>query len=579
MARSQIASNAAEAAQVRVLNAQAQYWEKELFNRERMFNRIWDGEGRNINKECGYKEYLDAYDYRAMYDREGIAQRVVNILSDESWRLQPLIYEVEDDIETPFEQAWKLLNRRLNLMQYLQRVDRLSGIGHYGILLLGVDDGAERLSDPVDGMVDPVATLRAQRQGKTAPVAKAQNGLLFVRALDESMAQVAEFDNDMSSPRFSLPKYYNIRLMSWTEDAVVTAIGVNTTSYKVHWSRVYHVADNCESSVVYGIPRQKPVYNYLHNIRKILGGSGEMFWKGGFPGYSFTANPDIQEMDIDPKEMRKEFERYSNGLQRYLALVGVEAKSLAPQVADPTASLTVQLQAICITLGIPMRVFMGSEQAKLASSQDAHAWNGRLKKRQEEYMTPFMIRPFIHHLINIGVLPPLENSKTDEGTETMGAELEEPMALVHWPDLDSPTEDDKASVALKWAQTLQAYTAGDGAVMCPAKSFYTVFCGLPDEVAQGIVEEAAQHIADTEELEADQTDADGSGTGGTGGGSNPPQQQQGTQALDKTKGMPPAGGPPVPAKPSKTPPVLPAGAGGKKAVSKSRKKPLQNTAA
>src|SRR5262249_49399890 len=111
--------------------------------------------------------------FRELYDREPIAARVVQIMPKESWQTQPLVYELEEtDSATPFEEAWDSLGKNLIdgsswfrqeegsiIWEYLQRADILSGIGHFGVLLLGVDDG-KNLQEPIDGAIDwPSSTM------------------------------------------------------------------------------------------------------------------------------------------------------------------------------------------------------------------------------------------------------------------------------------------------------------------------------------------------------------------------------------------------------------------------------------
>src|SRR5690606_7582744 len=214
----------------------------------------------------------------------------------------------------------------------------------------------------------------------------------------ESQVTVAEWESDVTNPRYGQPKYYNINFAPLETSG--TSAEPTPSITKVHWSRVLHVADNRETSEIFGTPRQKPVYNRLCDLRKVAGGSAEMFWRGALPGYSFEIDPNTaSDVELDSDALRKEFESFSNGLQRYMALMGVQAKSLAPQVADPESQVRVQIQLICISIGCPMRVFMGTEEGKLAGSQDSKAWNDRIDERRFEYIEPFLIRPLIDRLI------------------------------------------------------------------------------------------------------------------------------------------------------------------------------------
>ena len=52
--------------------------------------------------------------------------------------------------------------------------------------------------------------------------------------------------------------------------------------------------------------------------------------------------------------------------------------------------------------GVPYRILVGSEEAKLASSQDKRTWNERVQKRRDNYLTPMVVRPFVDRLIALG---------------------------------------------------------------------------------------------------------------------------------------------------------------------------------
>ena len=105
---------------------------------------------RDITAECGHPETVEIKDYVDLFDRGDIAKRVVTVYPEESWSESPEIVENETDDETEFERTWKELEDKFKIWSYLQRVDILSGIGRFGILLLGFDDG-EELSSPIEG--------------------------------------------------------------------------------------------------------------------------------------------------------------------------------------------------------------------------------------------------------------------------------------------------------------------------------------------------------------------------------------------------------------------------------------------
>lgn len=444
--------------------------------RQNLINRQIDSR-KDIDYECGYPTHPTSEQYRMMYDREGIAERVVSVYPKESWAMDPMIYETEDESETTFEKAWDEFNKRHNAIHYLERIDELSGIGHYGVLLLGIDDKQPDLSQPVDGLPADDQPLE-----DATPLAEGRYKLNFIRPIDESLVNVASYETDPTHPRYGYPKTYNITLSdphNMETDGAGIQPGQEQTA--VHWHRIIHIADNCKSSEVFGVPRMRPVFNRLYDLRKLLGGSAEMFWKGAFPGYSFEVDPEVQKatgLPIDTEALREEFENYSSGLQRYMAATGVTAKSLSPQVADPGGHVDVQLQAIAITLGVPLRVFMGSEQAKLASTQDTRNWNKRLRRRQEKYITPMIIRRFVDRMIVLGILPqPSEY-------------------FVEWPDLDAPSEEDKANVAKVMTEAMSKYVTGGVDQLIPPKEYMMFMLGMTKEEADAIEEASLGYQAE-----------------------------------------------------------------------------------
>jgi hypothetical protein len=230
-----------------------------------------------------------------------------------------------------------------------------------------------------------------------------------------------------------------------------------------------HVAEGSVNGVV-GPPRLRKVYNYIVNVRKILGGSAEMFWNGGFPGTMFEVPPELVGTgQLDKAALTKEIEEYQAGFKRYLALSGIVAKQLAPNIADPDTHLNVQLMAITIALEIPMRVFLGSEEARLASQNDSEAWNRRVHRRQDLHVTPNILRPFIERLIMMGVLP-------------------KPAQLhIKWPDVYSVSESDRADITGKMVRALGEYVKTGASTLFPPLEFLTMIMDFTTDEAENII--------------------------------------------------------------------------------------------
>lgn len=442
----------------------------QLVSRSQLIDRLSDPR-RNIEQECGHpdNESLTAEFYQELFDRNEIAAKVVELLPRETWQVQPTVFEKEESDITEFENAWDALSRQLMgddnfyqdeagslIWEYLLRADILSGIGQYGIILLGFDDG-KTLDLPL-----------VPKQGMQ---------LLYVRCFPEYLATISAFDIDPTSPRFGQPSEYSIQFTDPRQSSV--SLGLAMTSTTVHWTRVVHIADNLLSSEVFGTPRQKPVVNRILDLKKLYGSSAEMYWQGALPGLSIETLPQLGgDVRINEANLKRMMEDHRNGLQRDLLLKGMSAKMLAPTVVDPRGQIEIQIEAICIKLGIPIRVFKGSERGELASSQDDAAWNDRLRHRQKYYVTPRIIRPFVNRLIWAGCLPKPSGFS------------------VWWPDLTSQTGSEKASIAVSMTTAISSYVQSGAETVMPLMDFYTRILGLDESEAQAIIDSAAASVED-----------------------------------------------------------------------------------
>lgn len=478
-----------------------------LLSRQALINMsILDPSGRDIDAECGYpKGELTPELYWTLYEKVGIANRVVSVYPSECWSVYPHVYETDESEETEFEKEVCNLAQDQNIWSFLERIDEMSGISRFGGLFMGMADGNDT-HIPVPGWGDdaylglggmtwiPQPGVGVKTWAPTPGVGsdgfpersiftgrniKVQNRLLFMRAFDESNIRVNRFETNFANPRYGQPTEYLINitnpLIPTSDQGPATANLKN--QIRVHWSRVLHVCDNRKASEVFGIPRMRPVIPEIMDIRKIRGGSSEMFWRGAFPGYSFETHPNLGiEVEFDHDSVKQAFEDYANGLQRFIALEGVTAKSLAPQISDPEKHLEQQYRSIAAVLGVPLRILMGSEAGHLASTQDLATWYRRVQKRQKFYIEPYIIRPFINRMCLMGALPMPKN----------GFNKYE----IDWPDLNAMNPKDKADVALKQTQALMTYVSGGVEQIMPVLEYYIHILGLTVGEAVTILKKA-----------------------------------------------------------------------------------------
>lgn len=437
---------------------------------------------KDINAECGYPDSITIEDYKFLFEREGLATRFVNIFPEESWSDDPKVYETEnEEQETEFEKSFDKFVKERRLWHYLQRLDTLSGIGHYGVLLIGLNDGLE-LNLPVEGADD----------GKITPTS-AEREVIYLKVFDEAAARISKFNMDATSPRFGMPAEYELSVNA-PSNSRNEGTKPTTKSIKVHWSRIIHVADDRTTSDIYGTPRLKSIYNRQYDIRKIAGGSGEMFWKGAFPGFATEVDEDA---DIDSDAAKEEIKKYQEGLSRILAVKGIKINELKPQISDPTAHLKVNIMLAAAAKGIPYRILMGTEEARLAGSEDSKAWNRRCHRRNIQYVDPFIIRPVVERLIQFGaVKPPAEENDF----------------TIFRPDPDNLSELETAEMAENLSKALASYAQSGAEAYMPLTEYLSFILKLDsaaiEQINKARDEMLLDDAVDEDDLEDDDDELD-----------------------------------------------------------------------
>lgn len=427
-----------------------------------------DGEGRDLDKEFGYCKTEPSVDlYRRYYDRFGLAKRAVQVFPNECWSIFPFLFETEKNRDTRFEKAWKELldNPDVSPWRYMWLVDQLCGIGGFGGILFGFDDlvGDEELDKPVPGINEKGEITDKRNPGETP------RKLLYSCVFAEDLIRIGDINQDSSSPRYLKPEFYYIKFSESFDNATAPVY----EEKEVHWTRFLHVADNAESSKIRGQPRLKPIINYMFDARKVLGGSAEMHYKGAFPGYAIKSLPElVGDSKLDADSVNEEMDDYMAGLRRWITLEGVDVQSLYPQPGDPTAHMIQILQAICASLEVPVRIFLGAEAGHLASTQDSSTWNRRLARRQREFIEPWIIRSYVNRLMDVGVLPRVNKY------------------IIEWRDLNSTSDAERADYAVKISQALMQYIQSKAFVLIKPKRYMMKYLKMSNEEATVIIDEA-----------------------------------------------------------------------------------------
>ena len=384
---------------------------------------------RDIYIALGLPKSITFDMYWDRYKRQGIAKRVVNAPAASTWRGVPQVFDRSGDGKNPtvFDDAWKDLIENGSLWHYFLRVDMLAGIGEYAVLLLGFDDNT-----------DPSQPVNKSRVKK----------LRFVRPLSEDSAKIETYIEDPTNPKYGMPEYYTMGIPD-------RGPRLSQRPRRIHHSRVIHIADGLLEDDVFGTPRLECVFNELMLLELVSCGSGEMFWRGAFPGFGFKLDPEADVRSQDTDAIKTQIENYVHGLSRYLKLQGIDIQELRPQVADPSKHKDMLLDLISGATGIPQRILTGSEQGELASSQDESNWNSRIMERRETYAETVIVRPFIDRLVSFGILPPVPDG-----------------VAVEWPDIFSLSAKDRAEIGEIKARALANYANAPGAdLIVPHRGF------------------------------------------------------------------------------------------------------------
>lgn len=411
---------------------------------------------RHIYEALGYPLKLTFNDYFARYDRQDIAKAIIDRPVKLTWQGDVKIVESEEVDSTMFESQWNVLVKKFGLKSIFSRLDKLTGLGRYGVLFLGLGDvqTPEQLTQP----------------------AKKGAKLLYLKPLSEDSADVVQYESNTASERFGKPLIYNINIQESSDGT--------SKSIQVHHTRVMHVVDDILESDIEGTPRLKNIFNRLIDLEKIIGGDAEMFWKGARPGYQGVVDPNFKITQELIDRLEQEIDEYEHNLRRFLVNKGIKYESLAQQVADPLHHVEVQIQMISAATGIPKRILLGSERGELSSRQDADEWKVYVQNRREDYAQVAIIRPFIDICIKLGILPP---------PQTDGYSVE-------WSDLFSISDKERAEVAKLRTEALKLYSeSGVISGIMPFEAFLRFFMGMKEDHITMI-----QDMIDTEMMQETQ---------------------------------------------------------------------------
>lgn len=384
------------------------------------------GGKRNLNEVFGWQETISAEDFRKMYNRGGIAKRLVHAYPDATWGRPPEIWaqagndpNQQDEV---WNKAWAEFVKRYNLWDVLYRLDVLAGLGRYGVLLIG------------NGQ--PLNTTMRKKPGPGA----AQE-IIFLQPFGEDTSAIQAWDEDVTSSNFGKPKTYRLT-PDYKDGPTTNGMSMVTQvrrAFTVDYTRVLHVTHGTLESNVYGLPLYAPVYDYLSDLRKVVGSSSESYWLTAYRGMHVDIDKELELDPTDEANLSAEVDEYVHGFRRFIRTRGTSVKALESDVADPRGAFDVLITLISGTTGIPKRILLGSEAGQLASVQDKGNWAERVEEYRTLHAEPYILVPFIQKMIAIGALPAPQGD----------AEVR-----ILWPDAYRMSPLERGQTAAQTARTL-----------------------------------------------------------------------------------------------------------------------------
>lgn len=389
------------------------------------------GGDRDEFEILGYDDILSAEQYRSAYERGGLMGRVIDVMPDATWRGDPAMEVIEDEDpqkETPFETAWYELEKKHQINSKLLRVDKLSRLSTYAVILIGAPGSLEE--EIPKGKPEQLLYLMPFLGGG-GPGGNNQGSRTVSAGAD---ATVFEYENDASNPRFGLPKTYTLKRVDVSSPVL---------HRPVHWSRIIHVAEGLLDDEVFGQPALARVWNLFADLRKVTGGGAEAFWLRANAGLHLDLDKDMQLPDAAATvaSLKEQMKAYRHQLTRALRTRGVKVTQLGSDVANFGPPADAIITQIAGAKAIPKRILTGSEMGELASSQDRENFRDQVIGRQMQYAGPYIARPLVDRLIKYGYLP----------TPSKGPDQYQ----IKWPHIQVLTEQEKVTGAQGWASVNQ----------------------------------------------------------------------------------------------------------------------------
>lgn len=363
----------------------------------------------NVYLDFGYPLQLTFSNFWNMYRRFGVAKNVVELPVDTGWITPPIIKSDDSQFMNELER----MATRIDLWVRMKGLDTRQRVGRYAGMFMRVRDG-----------LTPDKPLDSQLNGEAA--------LMEMMPLYESQLEVIESDQDPNSDTFGQPV-----MLQYSQSITGSRNEEARNTINIHASRIVFAAEGADNGWIYGIPVLEPIYNSLMDLRKIIGGGGEGFYKNASQNIVFDLKDGASAIAYKDKldQFNEEYDNFSrNRFRRSLWTPGMEATTLSSTLVQPKQFFDSALADVAAgsTPPTPATILIGQQTGRLASNEDSRHFLSGVQSRRENFQTS-MVRDVFDWCIEFGVLP--------------FAEYE-----VEWDDLLARSDDEKLGNAQTMAQ-------------------------------------------------------------------------------------------------------------------------------
>lgn len=379
-------------------------------------------------QEYGWKTDLDFNDFYNLYDRQGVAYGVVNLLNDKCFETNPWVIEGDEfdekRPETPWEKEFRLLAKKTKLWHAFKTADQYRLVGRFAGLILRIADG-KAFDQPVTGGTAVIREIICAWEGQLVP--------------DDTIT-------DEMSEFYGQPKFWNYK-----EGEVKSGKdSPPPRNLKIHPDRIIILGDWRA-----GRSFLKAAYNAFTNLEKVEGGSGESYLKNAGRQMHVNYDKDVNLAQIardykldgvaELQELfNKEARDLNNGGDRLMITQGATATPLVSAVADPSPHYDISIQTVAASTGLPAKVIVGMQTGERASVEDLKQFNKRGQGRREGSLA-MDGEQIVEHLVRIKAIAPAPKLET----------------TFMWDDLTEATLSEKLAFADQMA-TINQKNAGTG---------------------------------------------------------------------------------------------------------------------